>query len=634
MRRYPRSCARGPARSAPTVLPIEERYDLVVVGSGISGLSAAWYYRRANPAARILILEILDDFGGHAKRNEFTLGRAPLHRPWRQPVAVIASSLLYSPVAKQMLRDLGVDIKRFDTAVRQQASIRLRSGFPTACSFARESVRPRCAGQGREGPWRRFPLADGQQGAACARSTMPAIDPLDGQDHQEKIATLKRTSYRDYPEESCAAVRRRLANCSAGPPARFLRPGRRLDRGDRRARPGLSGLRRSQAAGPGRRMERALHLPFPRRQRLDRAALGALADPGHGFGRHHGRRGGGRVRLFKARRCRAQHPHPAQFHLRLAFTTPAVSFKSPMCAMAMTGIWPGGQATRCWHGFRHADPIHHAGAAGVAARRARAQRQDTDLLHQRRRPRLAGLEEPWRLVDLGADVVSPSGRARLPGQPRRLRNTRTNRPEPMVLHLAHVPGAPNQGLDARTQFRIGQGKLYAMTFADFETRIRDELDRMLGPGGFSSARDIAAITVNRWTHGYGYVANSLFDDVASYEGRRAQGGARHGPAASPSPIRIPAATPGCISRSIRRTRAVEELAELAPLSRHPEVALAEGRASKDVRPPWRHDTLQQAGRRPFEARRFRGSLLRVTEESTVPPTQRPGCCAGPFAFCL
>jgi spermidine dehydrogenase len=83
--------------------------------------------------------------------------------------------------------------------------------------------------------------------------------------------------------------------------------------------------------------------------------------------------------------------------------------------------------------------------------------------------------------------------------------------EPMVLHLVHVPGAPNQGLDARAQFRIGQGKLYAMTFADFEARIRDDLDRMLGPGGFSSARDIAAITVNRWPHGYSYVANSLYD---------------------------------------------------------------------------------------------------------------------------
>ncbi len=83
--------------------------------------------------------------------------------------------------------------------------------------------------------------------------------------------------------------------------------------------------------------------------------------------------------------------------------------------------------------------------------------------------------------------------------------------EPMCLHLAHIAGEPNRGLTAREQFRIGQGKLLAMTFADFEDRIRDELDRMLGAGGFASGRDIAAITVNRWPHGYGYVMNSLFD---------------------------------------------------------------------------------------------------------------------------
>jgi spermidine dehydrogenase len=83
--------------------------------------------------------------------------------------------------------------------------------------------------------------------------------------------------------------------------------------------------------------------------------------------------------------------------------------------------------------------------------------------------------------------------------------------EPICLHLVHVAGAPMQGLTAREQFRIGQGKLLQMPFSEFEDKIRDELDRMLGPGGFSSARDIAAITVNRWPHGYGYVKNTLFD---------------------------------------------------------------------------------------------------------------------------
>ena len=80
--------------------------------------------------------------------------------------------------------------------------------------------------------------------------------------------------------------------------------------------------------------------------------------------------------------------------------------------------------------------------------------------------------------------------------------------EPMGLHLVHVPQELGQGSDARERFRVGRSKLLFMEFADFETQICDQLDRMLGPGGFSAARDIAAITVNRWSHGYSYSANS------------------------------------------------------------------------------------------------------------------------------
>jgi hypothetical protein len=42
--------------------------------------------------------------------------------------------------------------------------------------------------------------------------------------------------------------------------------------------------------------------------------------------------------------------------------------------------------------------------------------------------------------------------------------------EPMVLHMVHVPGAPNSGLDARAQFRAGRTKLFDMTFSDFEVK--------------------------------------------------------------------------------------------------------------------------------------------------------------------
>ena len=48
-------------------------------------------------------------------------------------------------------------------------------------------------------------------------------------------------------------------------------------------------------------------------------------------------------------------------------------------------------------------------------------------------------------------------------------------------------------------------------FSTFERSIRDQLNRMLSPGGFDAARDVAAITVNRWAHGYAYEYDSYSD---------------------------------------------------------------------------------------------------------------------------
>jgi spermidine dehydrogenase len=63
----------------------------------------------------------------------------------------------------------------------------------------------------------------------------------------------------------------------------------------------------------------------------------------------------------------------------------------------------------------------------------------------------------------------------------------------------------------RSQFRAGQRELLATDFETFERNIRDQLARILGPGGFDPARGIVAITVNRWPHGYAYEYNPLFD---------------------------------------------------------------------------------------------------------------------------
>ena len=82
---------------------------------------------------------------------------------------------------------------------------------------------------------------------------------------------------------------------------------------------------------------------------------------------------------------------------------------------------------------------------------------------------------------------------------------------PMVLHMTRTPCAP--GHPKKEQHRIGRADLLATTFETFERKIRDQLGRMLADGGFDPARDIEAITVNRWPHGYAYSYDTLNDPI-------------------------------------------------------------------------------------------------------------------------
>ena len=81
--------------------------------------------------------------------------------------------------------------------------------------------------------------------------------------------------------------------------------------------------------------------------------------------------------------------------------------------------------------------------------------------------------------------------------------------DPVLVRMLRTPCQP--GLPAREQQRIGHYELLATSFETFERNIRDQLARVLGEGGFDPARDIAAITVNRWPHGYAYEYNPLWD---------------------------------------------------------------------------------------------------------------------------
>ena len=111
-----------------------ESYDLVIVGAGISGLAAAYFYRKqAGKNARILILDNHDDFGGHAKRNEFQAGgRMVLSYGGTQS---IESPGKYSDVAKILMEEIGVRVERFNQAYDKN----LYSKMGTAAFFDKET---------------------------------------------------------------------------------------------------------------------------------------------------------------------------------------------------------------------------------------------------------------------------------------------------------------------------------------------------------------------------------------------------------------------------------------------------------------------------------------------------------------
>jgi len=503
--------------------PPEENYDLIVVGGGISGLAAAWFYRRAVGAnARILVLDNHDDFGGHAKRNEFTLDQR-LFIGYGGSQSIQSPKTLYSPVAKGLLRDLGVDVGRFESAFdrRLYSSLGLSRGvFFAREAFGRDALVPGdvllMSGNepaGHLGNARSL----GEFIAACPLSDASKVqllalydrtrDPLAAHSEDEKLQLLKTTSYRDYLTKICGC-NEEVANCFQGRPLGFFGLGcDAIPAADVHdfGYPGFAGLGlpvqsheewnepyiyhfpdgnaslarllvRSliPSIAPGDTMEDIVLAPFnyadlDRRDhnvriRLDSTCIDV-------------RNAGDEVLLSYVRagtphRIAARHVVLACFHMMIPHMMPDLP---------------------------------------QAQRHALAQNVKTPLVYTNV---LVRNWRPWMTLKIHQISAPMSFHCQVALDfPVSLGGYKHSRDpdEPIVLHLVHVPGAPNSGLDARSQFRSGASKLLNTTFAEFEERIRDELSRMLGPGGFDSVRDIAAITVNRWPHGYGYVANSLFD---------------------------------------------------------------------------------------------------------------------------
>lgn len=504
-------------------LAVEERYDLVVVGAGISGLSAAHFYRKRHPQARILILDNHDDFGGHAKRNEFTIKRRLL-LSYGGSESLQSPKALYSDVAKGLLEELGVDIPRFETAFERRLYPSL--GLSRGVFFAREAFGRDVLVTGDPASMvaddltpdllnakplkdfiNDFPLTDADK-ANLLKLHDPQYDPLAGKSAEEKIALLERTSYRDWLVRICSCSEA-IANCWHGRSLDFTAlAGDMIPASVAREMgfPGFAGLGLPEDSSPEREEPYIYHFPDGNAS-LARLLVRAII-PGSASGQT--------MDDIVLARFNYGRLDRADQKVRLRLDSTCINVKNTAGAVSLVYLH---------NGRPHRVQARHA---ILACFNMAIPYMMPELPESQRNALLRNVKAPlvytkvlirnWQaFVKLGVHEISaPMSfhcRVKL-DYPVSLGGYRHPRKptEPMCLHMVHVPNESNPGMEARDMFRIGRMKLLEMTFADFERHIRDDLDRMLGPGGFLSSRDIAAITVNRWSHGYSYGTNTLFDD--------------------------------------------------------------------------------------------------------------------------
>ncbi|MCC7040137.1 MAG: NAD(P)-binding protein [Burkholderiales bacterium] len=502
---------------------VSERVDLVVVGAGISGLAAATYWRRRRPQARILILDNHADFGGHARRNEFHVdGRLLLGYGGSESLQ--SPTTLWSDEAKAFIADLGVDPARFESAfertlypslglsrgvffMREAFGVdRLVTGDPlrmVADDIAPDAMNARSV-QDFVGD---FPLPEASR-AKLIDVFVSTRDPLAGKTTAQKEAYLDRISYRDWLMRHWG-LDATTADVFYGRPLDFfavatdaISAREAFDTGY----PGFLGVGIERDADAMKEMDEPYIHHFPDgnaslarlmvRKLIPGVAPGSTMDD----------------IVTAAFAYDRLDPPGGRTRLRLGSTVVAVRNRGGAVDVGYV---------------RDGDFVRVRAAKVIAAGYHMMVPYMMPTLPERQRDALAANVkaplvyvkvvvrnwQPW--VARGVHEVSnPMGfysRVKL-DYPVSLGDYRfPRRPdEPMVLHLVHVPVVRGSGIDLRTRLRAARTELYTMPFATFEARARDELTRIVGPGGFDADRDIVAITVNRWGHGYSY-AGSLLD---------------------------------------------------------------------------------------------------------------------------
>jgi spermidine dehydrogenase len=527
--------ALSPEQNFGPVVGQVEQYDLVVIGAGISGLSAAHFYRETiKPDARILILDNHDDFGGHARRDEFTVdGKTYLTYGGSQSMDGPSD---YSEVVLKLLRDLGVDLKKFETAYDREffrrhalstaiyfdaatfgKSVLLPSGLPdqrpvtgySSTLMGGLGVPPDFASQ-----LEKMPLTDAQRAKLSEVLAVPAKakEFFQGQDGENRFWS---TNY-----------------------VQFLRTVYGIEDSALLKLLSLPSAEDSALGGNLISLEEALDeqlLGLPPRAFFSRW-VGQSKDKSADDYIYHFPDGNATVARLLAHRlmpglARFQSPEEsttARFdYAQLDVPGQSVRLRLNSTAILAANTADGTQVRYVREGVVHEVRARHTVMAGWHILAAHIV---PELPERQKDAMRANLKLPliyaqvalrqWRPVQR-----SGVGYAYCPGSYFQFVNTDfpvgfggfqpDRAPEnPMSLLLIRLPCPFFASGTVAELAKQGRLEIMATTFEQYEQQIRFQLTLMFGAHGFDADRDIAAITVNRWPHGYVW-------DGAEFEGKPA-----------------------------------------------------------------------------------------------------------------
>ena len=506
----------------------KETYDLVIVGGGLSGLSAAYFWQKALGAdQRVLVLDNHDDFGGHAKRNEFTYGGRSFIS--YGGTMGISTPYPYSYTAKALVADLGVDVSRNQEFLNRDLFQKYELGPATFFDKEHFGEDRLVVGTGRL-PWPEFfakaPLSD-----AARRDLLRLYgknpDYMAGMSVEKKRSTLATISYQEY-------LLRHAAMTPEALPFFLGQGGRNNKRVD--TTPALEAAERGSVGfdGLGLTFDKsfpqgsyAFHFPDGNASiaRLLVARLVPKAIPGKhdmssivlapvSYERLDEAASAVRIRLDSTV-VRVQHEGPSSqpTGVRVAYVRGG----------RMHAVRGRNVVLACFNGvIPKLAPELPAAQKEALAYPVKVPMLYTNVLLRRWAPFKAvgaasvsapGMYHTSCSIDAGSNVGGYRGL--------------TTPDEPAVIHMVRNPNKP--GLPRKEQNRAGQQELLSKTFADFELSIRRQLARTLAGTDFDPAADIVGIAVNRWPRGYSYTYDSLGDPDVPPEARpHVIGRQRHG----------------------------------------------------------------------------------------------------------